>query len=67
MPSKWMFSLLKHAVKMGTPDIVRNIQESVQEQVVKAEATPNPWDDIICWVLQLIVGKPGASQDGDGS
>ena len=70
MPAKWLFSILGVALKSASPVLVRNLREMVAEMVARAEATPNPWDDIIVGLLQMIVGKPGEKgsdgERGDG-
>ena len=58
---KWLFVILSRAVAMASPQIIGDIRRLVAEMVARAEATPNPWDDIICGLLQTIVGKPGDS------
>ena len=57
MPAKWLFSILGVALKSASPVLVRNLREMVAEMVARAEATPNPWDDIIVGLLQMIVGR----------
>ena len=58
--NKWLFTILRGALDAASPEIVENLRQLVQEMVVKAKATPNPWDDVFTGLLQLIVGKPGA-------
>ena len=60
----WLFTILRKALDMASPAIVENLRQLVAEMVAKAEETPNPWDDVFCGLLQLIVGKPGALMFG---
>lgn len=64
--NKWILTILHKAMAMATPAILEGFRTSVQEMVDHAKTTVNPWDDILAWLFQLIVGKPGAStQDVD--
>jgi len=59
--SKWLFIILSTAIQSASPAIVENVRQLMQEMVDKAKKTDNPWDDVICDLLQLIVGKPGSN------
>ncbi len=58
--NKWLWTILRGALEKATPAILENLRQLVQEMVEKAKKTPNPWDDVFCGLLQMIVGKPGA-------
>ena len=58
--NKWLFIILAKAIAAASPQIVENIRQLMQEMVDKAAKTENPWDDVICELMQTIVGKPGA-------
>jgi len=59
--NKWIFLILGKALEAASPSIVENLREAIQGMVTTAATTPNPWDDVFCGLLQLIVGKPGSS------
>lgn len=59
--NKWLFTILTNAISMASPQIVEGIRTAIQAMVDHAKTTPNPWDDILAGLFQMIVGKPGAS------
>jgi len=59
MISKLLMNVLVKSLSLATPQIGEGIRQLVEEMRVRAEATPNPWDDVFCDLLQGIVGKPG--------
>lgn len=61
MFNKWLFTILAQAQGLASPAIIENIRQLIQEMVDKAEKTPNPWDDVICGLIQSLVGKPNDS------
>lgn len=58
---KWLVQILAQALRLASPAVVKNCRESVEKMVEHAATTENPWDDILAWILQMIVGKPGAA------
>jgi hypothetical protein len=62
---KWLVTIIKQAIKMASPAIIENLRRTVQEIVDHAATTENPWDDILAWILQLLVGKPGDTTETD--
>jgi len=56
---KFFLLILRNALAHASPALLANLRGFVAGQVVEAEKTPNPWDDLAWGVLQLIVGKPG--------
>jgi len=62
---KWLATLIKQALKLASPAVVKNLREAIQKMVDHAETTENPWDDIIAFLLQMIVGKPGDTTETD--
>jgi len=64
--NKWLFTILRTALDLASPEIIKGIKEGVDAMVTRAKSTPNPWDDVITGLLQMIVGKPGEKPlDGD--
>lgn len=61
--NKWIFTILAKAVAMASPGIIEDLRRMVDEMMKKAIQTPNPWDDIIVGLLQMIIGKPGDPQE----
>lgn len=59
--NKFLLAIIARAVAAASPEILENLRQLVQEMVAKAETTENPWDDIICGMVQMLVGKPGDS------
>jgi hypothetical protein len=59
---KWIFTILRHALQMASPKIIEDLRRLVADMMDRAEKTPNPWDDIIIGMIQMIVGKPGEMQ-----
>lgn len=55
--------MLTRIIAMATPEILEDVRKHVQEMMVKAKETVNPWDDIFVGLLQMLVGKPGATKD----
>ncbi|MCK4958173.1 MAG: hypothetical protein KAT00_02210 [Planctomycetes bacterium] len=62
---KFMLMLVRKALESASPQIIASIRAMVQEMVERAEKTENPWDDIVCGLLQMVVGKPGSRVEGD--
>lgn len=60
--NRWLFTILSKAISLASPSIIENLRQLVEEMMVKAEGTPNPWDDIIVGMIQMLVGKPGETQ-----
>ena len=60
---KWLVTILQQAKKMASPAVLENIRKAVQQMVDHAATTDNPWDDILAWILQMIVGKPASTTE----
>ncbi len=56
--NKWLFTILRNALTMATPQILEDLRKTVQDMMDRAKETVNPWDDIFIGLLQLIIGKP---------
>jgi len=56
---KWKLRIINLVAAAASPAIVEGLRVAVQEWVVKAETTPNPWDDILVGIIQMLIGKPG--------
>lgn len=54
-----VMNVIRMVLHTASPEIVELIRKSVQDLKSQAEATPNPWDDMLAGMLQLLVGKPG--------
>jgi type IV secretory pathway VirB2 component (pilin) len=65
--NKWLATILPMALKMASPQMVATLRAFVAEQVKKAEATSNPWDDILWFFIQTIVGEPGATVEPESA
>jgi len=61
--NKWILTVLTRIIAMASPEILEATRQAVQTMCDKAAATPNPWDDIFTNLLQMLVGKPGATKD----
>ncbi len=61
--NKWILTVLTRIIAMASPEILEGVREMVQVMVAKAAATPNPWDDIFVGLLEMLVGKPRATQE----
>lgn len=61
--NKWILTVLTRIIAMASPEILEGVREMVQTMIAKAAATPNPWDDILVGLLEMLVGKPGATKD----
>lgn len=53
-----LFKVLTMFLSVASPQIVQTIRVAVNDLVIKAAATDNPWDDMFAGLLQGIVGKP---------
>lgn len=62
--NRFLLMLVQQALKNASPVIVSSIRQMVEEMVQRAAETPNPWDDIIVGLLQMLVGKPGDREGG---
>jgi len=62
---RWLVQILNQAKKLCSPSVLDNIRVSVQKMVDHAATTENPWDDVFAWIIQMIVGKPGATAEPD--
>ena len=60
---EWLLTILAKAVAMASPGIIEDLRRMVDDMMNKAIQTPNPWDDIIVGLLQMIIGKPGDPQE----
>jgi len=58
---KWLYTMLKTALTVASPELVEGIRVNVQGMVQAAKKTANPWDDALAGFLQMIVGKPRAT------
>lgn len=61
--NQWLFIILGKAIECASPAIVENLRQLVQEMVDKAAKTDSPWDDVLCGLVQMVVGKPGSKVD----
>jgi len=61
--NKWILTVLTRIIAMSSPEILEDVRKMVQVMVNKAATTPNPWDDIFVGLLEMLVGKPGATKD----
>ena len=64
--NKFLLMIISQALGAASPAIVASIRQMVQDMVERAAETENPWDDLICGLLQTLVGKPGSVAGGDG-
>lgn len=51
-----MLELLKRLVDLASPEVRDMLQKFLVDLKVKAEATPNIWDDVIVYALTKILG-----------
>jgi hypothetical protein len=56
---RWIFLIIANALKHASPAIIEDLRRMVADMMTRAEATPNPYDDMFVGLLQMIVGKPG--------
>ncbi len=61
--NKFLLTVLTKIIAMASPEILEGVRQMIQQMVEKAAATPNPWDDIFVGMLQMLVGKPGATTE----
>lgn len=55
---KWLYTMVKTALTLASPELVEAIRVNVKMMVDAAKKTANPWDDALAGFLQMVVGKP---------
>lgn len=53
-----IFKIIQMFLNVASPQIVQTIRVAVDNMVVEAAKTDNPWDDMFAGLLQALVGKP---------
>ncbi len=55
--AKIALSIVTDALGKATPAVVEAARDAVASMRAKAEATPNPWDNVLVDTLEKLLGK----------
>ena len=55
---KWYVALFMRALTQMSPEIVAGLRQALSDWYRKAQQTPNPWDEIVPFLLLLPLGGP---------
>jgi len=56
--SKWLWKLLELILVQASPQIREQLCVLLSDLKQKAEATENPWDDVLVGVLRTVLNCP---------